>query len=90
MTWKTILSFIVSATVLTLPIGWLTIANLLPIQAADYSEAERSFVHLAPGSDRDRLAVTELIRYSGSQISEVRSWALALLLVLMYPHSAGL
>ncbi|MEG3991561.1 hypothetical protein QUA13_31485 [Microcoleus sp. S28C3] len=47
MTWKTILSFIVSATVLTLMIGWLMVANLLPIQAAiDYSEAERSFVQI--------------------------------------------
>ncbi|NQE34297.1 hypothetical protein [Microcoleus asticus] len=47
MTWKTILSFIVSATVLTLMSGWLMVANLLPIQAAiDYSEAERSFVQI--------------------------------------------
>ncbi|MEG4962530.1 MULTISPECIES: hypothetical protein [unclassified Microcoleus] len=47
MTWKTILSFIVSATVLTLLSGWLMVANLLPIQAEiDYSEAERSFVQI--------------------------------------------
>ncbi|MEG4586510.1 hypothetical protein QUA54_14990 [Microcoleus sp. MOSTC5] len=47
MTWKTILSFIVSATVLTLMSGWLMVANLLPIQATiDYSEAERSFVQI--------------------------------------------
>ncbi|MFB8788287.1 MAG: hypothetical protein U7123_05425 [Potamolinea sp.] len=47
MTWKTILSFIVGATLLTLLSGWLIVANLLPIQAAiDYSEAERSFLKI--------------------------------------------
>lgn len=47
MTWKTILLFIVSATLMTLLSGWLMVANLLPVQAAiDYSEAERSFVQI--------------------------------------------
>ncbi|MEG3897089.1 MULTISPECIES: hypothetical protein [unclassified Microcoleus] len=46
MTWKAILLFIVSATVLNLPIAWLMVANLLPIQVADYSQAERSFVQI--------------------------------------------
>lgn len=47
MTWKTILSFIVSATLLVLLSGWLIRANLLPIQTEiNYSEAERSFVQI--------------------------------------------
>ena len=47
MTWKTILLFIVSATLLILLSDWLIVANLLPIQTAiNYSEAERSFLKI--------------------------------------------
>ncbi|MEG4203163.1 hypothetical protein QUA20_04455 [Microcoleus sp. Pol7_A1] len=50
MTWKTILSFIVSATVLTLLSGWLMVANLLPIQAAiDYSERAQALLPIGAG-----------------------------------------
>lgn len=47
MSWKTILSFIISATILTLLFGWLIKANILPIQTEiNYSEAERNFVRI--------------------------------------------
>jgi hypothetical protein len=47
MTWKSILSFIVSATLLILLSGWLISANLLPIQTElSYSQGERSFVQI--------------------------------------------
>ena len=47
MTWKTILSFIASATLLTLLSGWLIGANVLPIQTKlIHSEAEESFVQI--------------------------------------------
>ncbi|MDF5739803.1 MULTISPECIES: DUF7733 domain-containing protein [unclassified Nostoc] len=47
MNWKTVLSFIVSATLLTLLSGWLIRTNLLPIQSEiNYSEAERSFLQI--------------------------------------------
>ncbi len=47
MTWKTILSFIVNATLLILLSGWLIGANFLPIQTElSYSEGERSFVQI--------------------------------------------
>lgn len=47
MNWKTILSFIVGATLLTLLSGWLMATNILPIQTEiAYSEAERSFLKI--------------------------------------------
>ena len=47
MTWKKILLFIVSATILTVLSGWLIGSNFLPIQIEiNYSEAERSFVQI--------------------------------------------
>lgn len=47
MTWKIVLSFIVSATLLTLFGGWLIGANILPIQPQlNYSEAEQNFVQV--------------------------------------------
>ncbi|MEG4119238.1 hypothetical protein QUA43_17410 [Microcoleus sp. N9_B4] len=47
MDWKTILSFIIGATLLTLLSGWLMAANLLQIQTQiAYSEAELGFVKI--------------------------------------------
>ena len=47
MTWKTILSFFVIATLLILLSSWLIKANLLPIQSEiKYSEAEQNFVNI--------------------------------------------
>lgn len=47
MTWKTVLSFIISATLLILLSGWLIKANLLPIHTEiNYSEAERNFLKI--------------------------------------------
>jgi hypothetical protein len=47
MNWKTILSFIVGATFLTLLSGWLMAANLLPLKTEiAYSEAELSFLKI--------------------------------------------
>ncbi len=47
MTWKKVLSFIVSATLLILLSGWLIKANLLPIPTKiNYSDAERNFVKI--------------------------------------------
>lgn len=47
MSWKTVLSFIVSATLLILLSGWLIKANLLPIHTEiNYSEAERNFLKI--------------------------------------------
>ena len=47
MTWKTILSFILGATILTLLSAWSIGANLLPIATAiDYRSAELSFIQI--------------------------------------------
>ena len=47
MTWKTVLAFIVSATLLILLSGWLIRANALPIQSEIlYSKAEQNFVQV--------------------------------------------
>ncbi|MEG5175234.1 hypothetical protein [Microcoleus sp. B3-D7] len=47
MDWKTILFFIIGATLLTLLSGWLMTANLLPIKTQiAYSEAELGFVKI--------------------------------------------
>lgn len=47
MIWKTVLSFIASATLLILLSGWLIRANILPIQPQlNYSEAEQNFVRV--------------------------------------------
>lgn len=47
MNWKTILSFLVCATLLILLSGWLMAVNLLEIQTdIAYSEAERNFLKI--------------------------------------------
>jgi hypothetical protein len=45
MTWKTILSFVLFATLLTIVVGWLITTGVLPIQKTiHFSDAERSFM----------------------------------------------
>jgi hypothetical protein len=47
MTWKTILSFVLFATLLTIFVGWLTMAELLPIQRTiQYSDPQRNFIRV--------------------------------------------
>jgi hypothetical protein len=44
MTWKMTLSFVVSATLLTLAVGWLMAIEAVPIQKTiQFSDAERAF-----------------------------------------------
>jgi hypothetical protein len=47
MTWKTILGFVLFATLLTSIVGWLTAMGTLPLrQGIDYSDAERNFLRI--------------------------------------------
>lgn len=47
MTWKTILAFVLFATLLTSIVGWLTATEILPLrQGIQYSDAERSFLRI--------------------------------------------
>jgi hypothetical protein len=47
MTWKTILSFVLFATLLTLLVGWLTARGILPIRdGIEYSDAESNFFRI--------------------------------------------
>jgi ribose/xylose/arabinose/galactoside ABC-type transport system permease subunit len=47
MTWKTILSFVLVATLLTILVGWLTTTEVLPIQQSiRYSNAGRNFIRI--------------------------------------------
>lgn len=47
MTWKTIFSFVLFATLLTILVGWLTTTEVLPIQQSiRYSDAGRNFIRI--------------------------------------------
>jgi chromate transport protein ChrA len=47
MTWKTILSFMLVATLLTILVGWLIMTGILPIQQTiRFNEAERHFMNI--------------------------------------------
>ncbi|AFY92727.1 hypothetical protein [Chamaesiphon minutus] len=47
MTWKTILSFVLFATILTSIVGWLTANGILPLrQVIQYGDAERNFLRI--------------------------------------------
>jgi hypothetical protein len=47
MTWKTLLAFVLFATILTSIVGWLTATEILPLrQVIQYGDAERSFLHI--------------------------------------------
>jgi hypothetical protein len=47
MTWKTTLSFVISATLLTLVVGWLIATGAVPIQKnIQFSDAERAFMQV--------------------------------------------
>jgi hypothetical protein len=47
MTWKTILGFVLFATLLTSIVGWLTATEILPLrQGIQYSDAERNFLRI--------------------------------------------
>jgi hypothetical protein len=47
MTWKTTLSFVVSATLLTLAVGWLIATGAVPIQKTiQFNDAERAFMQV--------------------------------------------
>jgi hypothetical protein len=47
MSWKTILLFVLFATLLTLLVGWLTATGILPIdRGIQYSDAERNFLRI--------------------------------------------
>jgi hypothetical protein len=50
MTWKMTLSFVISATLLTLAVGWLIAAGSVPIQKTiQFSDAERAFMRVWMG-----------------------------------------
>jgi hypothetical protein len=50
MTWKITLSFVVSATLLTLAVGWLITTGAIPIQKTiQFSDAERAFMQVWMG-----------------------------------------
>lgn len=50
MTWKITLSFVVSATLLTLAMGWLIAIEAVPIQKTiQFSDAERAFMRVWMG-----------------------------------------
>lgn len=47
MNWKTILVFVLFATLLTAIVGWLSATEILPLrQGIEYSEAERNFLRV--------------------------------------------
>lgn len=47
MTWKTLLSFVLFATLLTSIVGWLTATGMLPLRhGIQYSDAERNFLRV--------------------------------------------
>ena len=47
MSWKTILSFVLFATLSTSIVGWLTATEILPLrQGIQYSDAERNFLRI--------------------------------------------
>jgi hypothetical protein len=47
MTWKSILAFVLFATLLTSIVGWLTATEILPLrQGIHYSDAERDFLRI--------------------------------------------
>ena len=47
MTWKTILSFVLFATILTSIVGWLTANEIIPLrQVIQYGDAERNFLRI--------------------------------------------
>ena len=47
MTWKTILAFVLFATILTSIVGWLTVTEILPLrQGIQYGDAERNFLRI--------------------------------------------
>jgi hypothetical protein len=50
MTWKITLSFVISATLLTLAVGWLIAIEAVPIQKTiQFSDAERGFMQVWMG-----------------------------------------
>ncbi|WP_373538629.1 hypothetical protein [Chamaesiphon sp.] len=44
MTWTTILSFVLSATILVSIVGWLIVTEILPRR--QYNDAERNFLRI--------------------------------------------
>jgi hypothetical protein len=47
MSWKTIIAFVLFATLLTSIVGWLTAIEILPLQQRiQYSDAERNFLRI--------------------------------------------
>jgi vacuolar-type H+-ATPase subunit I/STV1 len=86
MTWKMTLSFVISATLLTLTVGWLIATGAVPIQKTiQFSDAERAFMQvwmrLAIAIGLILPSVAWLIGFKHPQLRKILGFYLSVLIV---------